>query len=152
MNPKSEPIDIGYDEINVGDKHEDGSQLRPHIVFFGDDVPEMQRAQIKVYDADVLIVVGTSLNVYPAAGLVGQAIQWGKEVYLVDPGKPEVSDEMMEKITFIQEPATTGCKALLNTLKLKSISDNLKGKELFPEKNERAEDFFDKLDENEEEA
>jgi len=56
--------------INIGDKHPDGSQLRPYIVWFGEDVPKMKEAETIVDNADVIVVIGTSFNVYPAAGLV----------------------------------------------------------------------------------
>lgn len=57
-------------DINIGDKAEDNAQLRPHIVWFGEDVPLMVEAEKIVKEADILIVIGTSMQVYPAAGLV----------------------------------------------------------------------------------
>jgi len=77
-------IDIGYEHIRMGDKAPDGSQLRPHIVWFGEAVPMMERAAAAVEKADVLLVVGTSLVVYPAAGLVNY-IKYGNPIYLIDP-------------------------------------------------------------------
>ena len=62
--------DIGYKEINWGDKCEKGSQLRPYIVWFGEAVPAFEEAMEIVSDTDIFAVIGTSLNVYPAAGLV----------------------------------------------------------------------------------
>ena len=62
--------DIDGEEIKWGDKCAHGSQLRPHVVWFGEAVPEMEHAEEIVRAADILVVVGTSLNVYPAAGLV----------------------------------------------------------------------------------
>ena len=61
--------DIGYKDINIGDKASGGDQLRPHIVWFGEAVPELTRAAAEVEKADVMIVIGTSVVVYPAAGL-----------------------------------------------------------------------------------
>ena len=77
-------------EIKVGDLCEKGSQLRPHIVWFGEMVPEMERAAKLVSQADILIIIGTSLVVYPAAGLVFQA-RPAAEKYLIDPGHFEPS-------------------------------------------------------------
>ena len=71
-------------ELNPGDRCEQGSQLRPHIVWFGEMVPEMTRAAEITATADVLITVGTSLNVYPAAGLVHAAPK-GSKLYVIDP-------------------------------------------------------------------
>jgi len=140
--------DIGYGEINIGDKCERGSQLRPHIVFFGDPVPNMEKAGNSVFNCDILIVVGTSLNVYPAAGLVHEAISHGKEIHLIDPKPPVMTRKKDEAINVITEPATVGCKKLVNTLINQAVTNNLKGKELFPEKMEAGKKFFSSLDEN----
>ena len=70
--------------INLGDKAEDDSQLRPFIVWFGEDVPMLDPAMDMVYDADILIVIGTSLQVYPAANLIHFAYN-AKKKYLIDP-------------------------------------------------------------------
>ncbi|MDZ7681550.1 MAG: Sir2 family NAD-dependent protein deacetylase [Fodinibius sp.] len=67
---KSLIYDIGGDTIELGDTAEDGAQLRPHVVWFGEPVPNMRKASKIVPEADILIVIGTSLVVYPAAGLV----------------------------------------------------------------------------------
>jgi len=77
-------VDIGYNDILEGQKCERGSQLRPHIVWFGEQVPELERAAGFISEADILLVIGTSLNVYPAAGLIHYAgIECEK--YLIDP-------------------------------------------------------------------
>ncbi len=65
--------DIGYRDINNGDKCDKGSQLRPHIVWFGEEVPMMEQAVRLTEEADIFVVIGSSLNVYPAAGLVNYA-------------------------------------------------------------------------------
>ena len=75
--------------LNLGDKCELGSQLRPHIVWFGEDVPLIRPAAQMVSEADVLIVVGTSLNVYPAAGLLHYAKDNSRK-FLVDPNVPNL--------------------------------------------------------------
>lgn len=72
-------------ELKVGDKCEKGSQLRPHIVWFGEAVPEMGRAAMIAEEADVFLVIGTSLNVYPAAGLLHQ-VTANTPKFLIDPG------------------------------------------------------------------
>ena len=78
---------IGDKEIKIGDKCEKGSQLRPYIVWFGEEVPAMEQAVPIVESADILCVIGTSLNVYPAAGLLHYAPP-GCPVYLIDPNPP----------------------------------------------------------------
>lgn len=79
-------------ELKPGDKCEKGSQLRPHIVWFGEEVPNMNAAIEIVSGADILMVIGTSLNVYPAAGLLNYA-QEGTEIILVDPKADENDNE-----------------------------------------------------------
>lgn len=76
--------DIGHNDINIGDKCEKGSQLRPHIVWFGEAVPMIDEAARIAADADLFLVVGTSLNVYPAAGLVSFAPSKAS-VWVIDP-------------------------------------------------------------------
>lgn len=96
--------DIEGWELNEGDKCEKGSQLRPHIVWFGEMVPLMDKAILETYQADVLLVVGTSLLVYPAAGLVNY-VSAGTPIFVVDPQRPEIS---MANVTFFDESATMG--------------------------------------------
>lgn len=81
--------EIGGDTIELGDTAEDGAQLRPHVVWFGEPVPNMKQAAEIVPQADVLIVIGTSLVVYPAAGLVDLASP-GIPKYMIDPARPEL--------------------------------------------------------------
>lgn len=96
---------IEGEELNWGDTCAKGSQLRPHIVWFGEEVPLIHEAAEMVESADVLIVVGTSLNVYPAAGLIHYA---GKYIpkYLVDPLVGKVPG--IGAIEYVQEKATVG--------------------------------------------
>jgi len=75
---------IGYDSIEWGDKAADGSQLRPHVVWFGEPVPNMTKAIQWTQEADIMIVAGTSLAVYPAAGLV-DFVQDSIPLFLIDP-------------------------------------------------------------------
>lgn len=99
-----EVIDIGYDEVNLGDKAPNGSQLRPHIVFFGEAVPKIERAIDIVSEADIVLIVGTSMQVYPAAGLYRYAGP-GTPIYVIDPADMPLTDR---RITHIKEVATKG--------------------------------------------
>lgn len=82
-------IDLGDKDIVLGDKCRYGHQLRPHIVWFGEAVPKMDEAVQEVYTADILLVIGTSLQVYPAAGLLTYAKPHTKRI-LVDPKAQEM--------------------------------------------------------------
>ena len=105
-------------ELKRGDVCEKGSQLRPHIVWFGEPVPMIPAAAKLTESADIFLIVGTSLNVYPAAGLVGY-VKAGTPVYLIDPGHMAVSH--IPNLTFIKEKASAGMQKfrsmLLNELK-----------------------------------
>lgn len=78
------PIDSGDPDIHLGDKAPDGSQLRPFIVWFGEAVPMIEPAIKEVGSCDIFVVIGTSLNVYPAAGLLNY-VRRGQPIYLIDP-------------------------------------------------------------------
>ncbi len=78
-------------ELNVGDKCEKGSQLRPNIVWFGEMVPMMEVAVKEVNQADIFIIVGTSMQVYPAAGLIDYVSQ-NTPVYIIDPNMPAINN------------------------------------------------------------
>ena len=82
-------IDIGSDSIKIGDKAPDGSQLRPNVVWFGEPVPMIEKAADVAMQADRFIVVGTSLAVYPAAGLINY-VPDDIPKYLVDPSSPDM--------------------------------------------------------------
>jgi len=99
-------------DIVVGDLAPDGSQLRPHIVWFGEMVPAIEEAAEIVSTADALLVVGTSLQVYPAAGLLHYAPA-GCPVYVIDPHQPEVSGR---GVHYVVEPASTGVPKVLGEL------------------------------------
>ena len=81
-------IDIGYEAMPYGALCEKGHLLRPHIVWFGEAVPMIEQAVETLLDADVLIIVGTSLEVYPAAGLMHYAPS-NCPIYLIDPNRHE---------------------------------------------------------------
>ncbi len=92
------------DDINIGDLCERGHQLRPHIVWFGEAVPMLETAVEIVAQADAVMVIGTSMQVYPAASLIHYAPQ-GVKTWFVDPA-PAVSSS--EKLTIVAENASTG--------------------------------------------
>ena len=100
-------------ELNWGDTCEKGSQLRPHIVWFGEQVPMMEVAQQETAQADILLVVGTSLQVYPAAGLLYE-VQNGTPVYIIDPYTPDYAHQ--PTIHPIAEPASVGVPRLVQQL------------------------------------
>lgn len=79
--------DIGYNDINPGDTCDRGAQLRPHIVWFGEEVPMLDAAAEVVRTADQLLIVGTSLQVYPAAGLIYE-VDIDVPITVIDPGEP----------------------------------------------------------------
>jgi NAD-dependent deacetylase len=99
-------------EIHVGDKCEKGAQLRPHIVWFGEAVPLIEEAMKIVESADILVIIGTSLNVYPAASLLNYAAS-GVPVYLID---PEEVKTYRQGIHFIQKGASEGVDELRRLL------------------------------------
>lgn len=108
-------FDIGYGEIHVGDLAPDGAQLRPHIVWFGEAVPKIELAIDAVEKADILLIAGTSLQVYPAAGLYRYAGN-GTPIYIIDPKDVPVSDK---RIVHIRDVATKGMEEFKNILKSK---------------------------------
>ena len=104
-------IDIGDRDIHLGDKAPDGAQLRPHIVWFGEAVPNIEPASELCEQADYFIVVGTSMNVYPAAGLI-HYVPRSAPCFLVDPKAVPIS----RPITIVQEKAGTGVKKVVDQL------------------------------------
>lgn len=100
-------------EVKMGDKAADGSQLRPFIVWFGEAVPEIETAIHYVEKADIFVIIGTSMNVYPAAGLLNY-VPRSAEVYLIDP-KP-VDTHSSRHIHVIQKGASEGVAELMKML------------------------------------
>ncbi len=103
--------EIGPKDINPGEKAEDGSQLRPDIVWFGEEVPMMEKAIEAVHNAQIFMVIGTSLAVYPAASLL-YYIDDNVPVYIVDPKKPEIY--LKANYTYIQDSAAKGVPELVS--------------------------------------
>lgn len=106
--------DLKGKDINIGDECENGSQLRPHIVWFGEMVPMMNEAIKHCLKSDIFIVIGTSLVVYPAASLL-QFVKNESPIYLIDPNKPG-NYLHYNNLTFIQEKASKGTKELVEKL------------------------------------
>ena len=100
-------------DIQMGQKAKDGSQLRPYIVWFGESVPMIEPAIEEVGQADILVVIGTSLNVYPAAGLL-QFANPNCKIYLIDPA--DVPYDSRLDITHIQKGASAGMAELKEML------------------------------------
>lgn len=116
-----DPYDVRYikeltpdnSDVAEGEKAGDGSLLRPFIVFFGESVPMIEPAIDEVEQADVFVIVGTSLAVYPAAGLV-HYVRAGVPIYLIDPG--DVSNGGMAQVAHIKKGASDGMKELRDLL------------------------------------
>jgi NAD-dependent deacetylase len=105
--------DLKHWEIKSGDTCEVGSQIRPHIVWFGEAVPEMARATELAEQADIFITIGTSLNVYPAANLI-HVIEGHIPKFLVDPG--DFNLDYIKNLTIIKATAVEGMKILSKKL------------------------------------
>ncbi len=100
-------------ELKAGDLCDKGSQLRPHIVWFGEPVPMIPAAAELSSTADIYVIIGTSLNVYPAAGLVNY-VRPGTPIHLIDPNDLNVGH--IRSLNFIREKASTGTKKLVQEL------------------------------------
>jgi len=101
--------DIGYKDINIGDNCEKGAQLRPHIVWFGEAVPMMEKAAPICHKADAFVVIGTSMVVYPAASLI-EYVPHHIPKFIIDPHLPDLS--FVQNLTCIKATATEGVKQL----------------------------------------
>ena len=100
-------FDVGTDTVNLGDLAPNGAQLRPHIVWFGEAVPKIDQALDYVEAADIMLIVGTSLQVYPAAGLYAYA-KASTPIYIIDPKEVSVRDS---RLTHIKDVATKGMES-----------------------------------------
>lgn len=99
-------------DLNIGDTCDAGHQLRPHIVWFGEDVPMIEPAMSICETADLLLIIGTSMQVYPAAGLINY-VQRHTPIYFIDP-KPAIQSQ--HNLTVISESATVGMRQLKTLL------------------------------------
>lgn len=105
--------DVGTKAVNLGDKCEKGFQLRPNIVWFGEPVPAIEDAALLTQRADIFVVIGTSMAVYPAAGLINYAPR-DIPVYIIDPN--DIDAYLTREIDFIKAPASEGVKILKEKL------------------------------------
>lgn len=113
-NPEyTETLDIDHLETSPATRGKNGDPMRPHIVFFNEPVPNIEKAVELVHKADIFVVIGTSLVVYPAAGLI-QCVRPGIPVYYIDPNPASVSG--IPDLTVIKEPATKGMETLVKLL------------------------------------
>jgi NAD-dependent deacetylase len=99
--------------MKLGDVCKLGHQLRPHIVWFGEDVPEMDNATTLAKNADIFITIGTSLNVYPAANLI-HVVKQEIPKYLIDPGHFNL--DVIQNLSIIKATAVDGMTILYNKL------------------------------------
>jgi NAD-dependent deacetylase len=102
------------EDLVLGDLDKNGHQLRPHIVWFGEMVPMLEPAVEITSRADILIIIGTSMQVYPAASLVNY-VSFGTPIYFIDP-RPNISESQFSNLTIISENAATGVPKLVNGL------------------------------------
>ena len=108
-----EPLSIEHLETTPATRGRDGDTMRPHIVFFNEPVPNIDKAIRLAQEADIFVVIGTSLVVYPAAGLIN-CVRPGTPIYYIDPNPADVSG--IPDVTVIKEPATKGMEILARKL------------------------------------
>lgn len=101
-------------ELNLGDSCKNGHQLRPHIVWFGEQVPLLNKAIEITQNADILVIIGTSMQVYPAAGLI-DFIKSKTPIFFIDP-KPNMNKAKYTHLTIIENTATKGLPQLASLL------------------------------------
>lgn len=107
-------MDIGYDRIEFGQSDEEGNQIRPHVVWFGEPVINLTRSIELAAEADIFVVIGSSLLVYPASGLLFKTKPECKK-YIIDPNFEEIKG--LDNTIYIKEPATIGVQKLIEMLK-----------------------------------
>lgn len=108
-----EPLSIEHLETTPATRGRNGDRMRPHIVFFNEPVPNIDKAIRLAQEADIFVVIGTSLVVYPAAGLIN-CVRPGTPIYYIDPNPADVSG--IPDVTVIKEPATKGMEILTRKL------------------------------------
>ncbi len=101
-------------DLNLGELCANGHQMRPHIVWFGEQVPLLEKAIEITQKADVLIIIGTSMQVYPAASLI-DFITLNTPIYFIDP-KPSVSSSQYDNLTVIEHTAVKGVPIVVSDL------------------------------------
>ena len=108
-----EAVDIDHLETTPATRGKNGDLMRPHIVFFQEAVPNIEKAMELVHEADIFCVIGTSLAVYPAAGLI-YSVRPGVPIYYIDPNP--AATPSIPNLTVIAEPATKGVRTLAKLL------------------------------------
>lgn len=108
-----EPLSIEHLETTPATRGRNGDRMRPHIVFFNEPVPNIDKAIRLAQEADIFVVIGTSLVVYPAAGLIN-CVRPGTPIYYIDPNPADVSG--IPDVTVIKEPASKGMEILARKL------------------------------------
>ena len=108
-----EPLSIEHLETTPATRGRNGDPMRPHLVFFNEPVPNIDKAIRLAQEADIFVVIGTSLVVYPAAGLIN-CVRPGTPIYYIDPNPADVSG--IPDVTVIKEPATKGMEILARKL------------------------------------
>lgn len=106
-------------DLNVGDADQNGAQLRPHIVWFGEMVPELERAEEIAAKSDIFLIIGTSMQVYPAAGLI-HAVPANCDIYVID---PHLENSFTKSDHFLKMSATEGMRTLKSRLLESSVKD-----------------------------
>ena len=114
LSSKESIVDIGYDDINIGDKCPNGSQLRPHIVWFEEYPFNVEESYDAMIEADVLIIIGTSLMIGYTLNLLS-SVSNDCKIYYIDPQPSRYLDHTKD-ITYIEKPATEGVESILNEL------------------------------------
>ena len=102
-------------DLVLGDLCEEKSQLRPHIVWFGEDVPLLEKAAEITLQADILVIIGTSMQVYPAASLINYT-KPNIPIYFIDPN-PSITEDQYQNLTIIKNVASAGTDKLLELLR-----------------------------------
>lgn len=115
LSSKDTIRDIGYDDINVGDKCKYGSQVRPHIVWFEEMPFNVEESYEAMIDADVLIIIGTSLMIGYTLTLLS-SVSDDCKIYYIDPQPSRYLDKYGKNVTYIEKPATEGVELILNEL------------------------------------
>ena len=105
--------ELDHWKLTLSDTCEKGSPLRPHVVWFGESVPAISEAAEIVSQADIFLIIGTSLNVYPAAGLIDY-VRANIPIYIIDPNQPHINSNM--NISYIAEKASSGMEKLFKLL------------------------------------
>ena len=125
QSPLDEVIDIGYNEIQIGDKCPiTGSQLRPHIVWFGEYPFGVQEAFQAVHEADILLVIGTSLQISYTLDMLNQ-VSREADIYYIDPSPMQYLTNYGLKVNYIRKSATEGVTELVQTLITKAKEENV---------------------------